>query len=294
MDTWNESTRSLQSDRSKENLPVFDAPMMRWSLIIALALGTGLVFPGIAWADAEDSVLPAEGKRARILRRIKRAEQEGFERHNLKHYLSLFSKKAIWQFARTSESDPHEYSHSYDEHRRVKALRWQRKPGSKQIHFRWVKWKVVDTQPVIETEVSMLFPGGEKVRQRRYTLGKKRGKWRVVKLRDWPITEKIGPEFRIFNDEAWAELDAVAKRASIDEAMDFTTRMRHLISAHWIVRAYEIAKDTVEEKPGNAAAWRSMAEVGFSLGKVKKARKDAAQAFKLDETIPLSAFLLSR
>ena len=134
---------------------MLEAPIMRWALIIALTLGTGLALPGTASAESEDSVLPAEGKRARILRRIKRAEQEGFERHNLKHYFSIFSKKATWQFARRSEPDPHEYNHSYNEHRKVKALRWKRKPGSKQIHFRWVKWKVVDTQPVIETEVAV-------------------------------------------------------------------------------------------------------------------------------------------
>ena len=249
---------------------------------------------GTAGAKTAEVITPDTEERARIVRRIKRAEQEGFERHNLKRYLSVFSKKATWSFGRKRDGSQYDYTHTFDTHKSVMARRWAKRPGRKQIHFRWTKWIEEGEARYIDTEVSLLYPGGEKLRLKRYELTEKKGKWTVTSVRSWPVSEHIGPEYVLFDDQAWEKLDTMAERAAIDEGMPFNTRIRHLISAHWIVRAYEVALNESLSQPESAPAWRSRAEIGFTLGKVKQSLKDAKKAFKLDETIPLSDFLLDR
>lgn len=268
--------------------------VLRSALRVSLAILMISMSTGVSLAESETAMRPSSAERARLLRRIKRAEQEGFERHNLKRHLSIFSKKAQWVFARTQEPGDHEYSHSYEQRRSVLSRRWKDSPGSKQLYFRTTQWVERGSARYIDSEVSTLYPGGEKIRRVRYKLDEERGTWRVTEVRSWPISEKIGPEFIPYEEQTWSKLDTVAERALAYDGMPFNERMRHLISAHWLNKAYALADTEIQNHPKEARGWRSRAEVGFTLGKVKKALEDAQKAYELDETIPLSAFLRTR
>jgi hypothetical protein len=265
----------------------------RSSLIGLIAL---LLFPALNSADAgpRKKLNRAEREIARAERQIKRAEQEGFERHDLKRYLSAFSKNAVWVYARGSEPSEHEYIHTYAQHRMVFQKRWRSRPGNKQLHFRHITTKREGDHLVALAEVALSYQGGKKSQRRRYKLAKQGAKWRIIQVRSWPLTEQTGPEFTNFAHGGWSELDKEAERALIDKTLKFKRRMRYLIDAHWITRAYELSVNQTQAHPKDAQGWRSRAEVGFVLGYVKEARRYARRARDLDETIPLSEYVLSR
>ena len=161
------------------------------------------------------------------------------------------------------------------------------------MHFRWLKWSQEGTARVIDTEISTVYPGGNKVRKQRYRLEKKKKRWVVTSVRSWPISEQIGPEYAVFNDQNWKKLDVAAQKAYQDADMSFNRRIRELISAHWMLRAYEVASEAVKSDPGFALGWRSKAEIGFALGHVKKAIRFGQKARSLDDSVRLSEYVRS-
>jgi len=250
--------------------------------VTRLLLVAALLVPTGAWSAPDDA------DERRVAKRIKEAEREGYQRRELDTYFSIYTQDASWTFGRRAVSDEHDYTLANGRYRTQLEGRWQGgASGQDRVFFRTLEVKLSGSTGTAEGELARHFFGGSERLGRLYRLVKKGPNWRVSAVRTWHLETIFGPDVRIYNDEYLLEADEKAARAKSDEGKPFSARIADLIAAGWISSAYAIAKAQVKPASQGIEVLRARAQLGFTLGEFRDARRAAKALRRLDPTAQL-------
>lgn len=249
-------------------------------LLLALT-GLLLVTPAAARTDDE----------AALLRTIKKAEQAGFERHQLKRYLEAFAPDCTWTTARREKPGEYEISVPYAHHVAQQTERFELPvTGKSRIYLQDEKVTLEGDQGTVRARVARHFFGGSDEWMRVYTAKRTaKGAWQVTAVRAWPVRESIGPQTILFDDAFWTYADKMADEQLKADNATFESRMVALVQARRFAEAHAL---TVKASEGSKAPliWTARAEAAFEVGDLEDARAAARKARQIDPTVSLPFF----
>lgn len=257
------------------------------SLISARWTGVVLVLALCTPALVSAKVVDAEERR--LAKQIKEAEREGFQRCELDTYFNIFTPDAKWTFGRRAVPDAHDYTLTTAAHRGQLEGRWKEGPsGKERVFFRSLEVSLTGESGTAEGELVRHFFGGSERLGRLYRLVKRGEHWRISAVRTWTLQTAFGADLRVYDDEYLLSRDEAAEKAKENPKLPFVERISRMVAAGWIATAYSIAVEALERKPKDVEALRARAQLAFSLGKLRDARRTAKTLRRLDPTIQLA------
>jgi hypothetical protein len=244
---------------------------------------TGLLLVGAAHARTEDE--------AALLRTIKKAEQAGFERHQLKRYLEAFAPECTWTTARREKPGEYDTTVAYADHVAQQTERFELPvTGKARIYLQEEQVTIEGATGTLRARVARHFFGGSDEWMRVYTAKKTdKGAWQVTTVRAWPVRESIGPQTIVFDDAFWAYADQMVDEQSKTEGATFESRMVALVQARRFAEAHALTKEATKDSK-DPLIWTARAETAFEIGDLEDARVAARKARQLDPAVALPFF----
>ncbi|MCB9536901.1 MAG: hypothetical protein H6704_11665 [Myxococcales bacterium] len=249
-------------------------------LLLAL---TGLLLVGAAHARTADE--------AALLRTIKKAEQAGFERHQLKRYLEAFAPTCTWTIGRREKPGEYDTVVPYADHVAQQTERFELPvAGKDRVYLQDEKVTIEGDDGTVRARVARHFFGGSDEWMRVYTAKKSaKGAWHVTAVRAWPLRESIGPQTILFDDAFWTYADKMVEEQLEADNATFESRMVALVQARRFAEAHAL---TVKASEGSKdpLIWTARAEAAFEIGKLDDALAAARKARQLDPAVSLPFF----
>lgn len=249
---------------------------------ILLAL-TGLLLATPAAARTDDE--------AALLRTIRKAEQAGFERHQLKRYLEAFAPECTWTIGRREKPGEFEISLPYASHVGQQSERFELPAtGKARIYLQDEKVTIEGDRGTVRARVARHFFGGSDEWMRVY-VAKRTAKdaWQVTAVRAWPVRESIGPQTITFDDAFWSYADKTVDEQLKADNGTFESRMVALVQARRFAEAHAL---TVKASANSRdpLLWTARAEAAFEIGDLDDARAAARKARQIDPSVSLPFF----
>jgi hypothetical protein len=235
-----------------------------------------------------------------VLKRVKKAERAGFERHDVKAYTALFDPATTWVIGRTETPDRFDRAFDFPTWTTLRKLDWARPPHKMDLMF--FRGAVLTfgedaTTARLEIDCRTDFFGGFRVMRVRYDLaraaarkggraedtplGQRPDDWRVVAVRQWPQAEQVGMEHTRYTAVYWQEQDA--KVAEPIEGDPLLGMVRYLLAWRFEEALQAIDAVTVEH-PNRADAWLAKARLLAEFGRLEPAKAAFKRALAVDPT----------
>lgn len=251
-------------------------------MIARLLLVAALLTPTAAWsapATSED----------KVAKQLKEAEREGFQRRDLAIFFGPYTKQTRWTFGRRPVADEHDYTLTNATYRAQLAGRWEKgASGQERVFFRELEVKLDGPTGAAEAKLVRHFFGGSEHLGRSYELALIKDRYRVTAVRTWTLKSAFGVVTRIYDDAYLLDADAQAAAAMADPSQPFLDRISALVAAGWLAKAYAIAQAESRRDPKTGTGWRACAQLGFTLGHIKDAKRAAKRLRAIDPTAQLA------
>jgi hypothetical protein len=223
--------------------------------------------------------------RREILKPLKAAERAGYERHQLKRYLTAFTKDAVWTHGRRAVKGPYDrvYTHAQqvDQLKRIWSVP---ATGRARLYFRQEALQLTDdnTTATYEVEIRHTFFGGNKEFGRRYVLKKQGKRWLIASVREWPREHQLGIEHTLFSDEFWLSCDESIEKSPATAPL---SRMMQFMEAWRYTEALDVIRAACEGPNPTANLWIARATLAIEISQIDEARAAVKAARALDPLI---------
>lgn len=232
---------------------------------------------------------PGKDAEAEVTALVKKAERAAFESKRWKKYARIFVDDAVWISGRRPAPDEHDYQLTVDQRlTQLKARYADAPPRTNRLFFHDETVELDGDTAKLSTEVTRHFFGGQDTWRREYTLKRTKKGWRVTRVRQWPLSERLTQGPVAFDDGFWLDADEqVEKRAE----EDFGSRISAFVEARQYGEALEFVEAAVKKPDATVETWMALANLAFELGRFDRAREAAATAKKLLPSLKLPPHL---
>ena len=216
---------------------------------------------------------------------LQAGQRAAYERHDVKSYLSQWSKDAEIIAARGAGSGPFDRRLSRDQIEQTRRERYHRPPeGPKSLSFQDVRVTVSGEVATVRWRALSRHPDGAEMVAEKYDLIRdETGYWLIKTNRFWPLWVQEGKRpKRVFSPAEWTKLDQWAERKAC-----FGGRCPSRLLTAW--RFYDAWREAVRmsERPGAAHAWLLRGICAVLSGQVADAEPSFVRALQLDAKIQL-------
>ena len=222
----------------------------------------------------------------KLAKMIQDSQQEGFGKHDLKKYLSIWSDDAKLIEGRTAKPDKYDTVLTLAQLEATRKLRFA-VPAPKGItmEFKDVHTEVKGDEATVRYRATIRFTGGSETADEVFRLRRKDGEWKVYENRSWPV-ERRGSDFiEMFEEGTWKVLDDQAARAAtLGEQVAALNHARRFAEAH------ARAKEWTAKESKNADAWVTRGQLAMEVGDVADAKASFRKALAVEARVNLPAY----
>lgn len=238
--------------------------------------------PPTEGAESKPATPPRSAEESRIVRLIKTAERESFERHEIDRALAIYAPKAAIVIGRRVEPDEHDIRYDLATMRAVLEARYSRGPASQeQVFFRDVEVSIDGEKATLDAVVAReLFSGREEMHHR-YTLARVDGRWQVTAQRIWPIMRSQGGVSTVYGDEVWLAAEEKAEEVMANPDTSPQEKLFALTAAGHLLRGHGVTVAWTRSAPKSVEAWIARYRFALEVGKLEDARAAWAKAVAL-------------
>jgi hypothetical protein len=251
---------------------------MRASCIGVIMLAIGCSGP----ANADD-----EGPKLATM--IQQSQKAGFEKHDLKEYLSIWSDDVKMIQGRSEKSDKYDTVLTRAQIEATRKLRFAVPPPKDlTMEFQNVKTEVKGDEAAVRYRATIRMPAMSMTEDEIFRLRRRDGKWKVYENRSWPIEYRGSDFIETYEEGTWKALDEQASRAA--SAGDLGGEMAPLMKGLRYADAHAVAKKWTEKEGKFTPPWLARGEAAMAIGDVADAKASFRKALEIDPKANLSDY----
>ena len=234
---------------------------------------------------------PAKGddEGPKLATMIQESQKAGFEKHDLKEYLAIWSDDAKLIEGRSEKPDKYDTALTRAQIEATRKLLFAVPPpkGIK-MEFENVKTEVKGDEATVRYRTTLREPKQSMTVDEVFRLRRKDGKWKVFENRSWPVEYRGSDFIETFEAGTWKALDEQASRAAA--AGDLGGQLTPLIKGMRFAEAHALAKKWTEKEGKFTQPWLARGQAAMQVGDVADAVASFKKALEIDPKVNLSEY----
>jgi tetratricopeptide (TPR) repeat protein len=215
---------------------------------------------------------------AALAKRIQESQKAGFEKHDLKAYLSIWTNDAKVIEGRAETPDKYDTVLTRDQVEATRRLRFA-VPAPKDLTmvFKDVQTEVKGDRATVRYRATIKQPRRAETADEIFLLRREAGEWKAYENRSWPVEIRGSDYIETFEAGTWKALDEQATRvATLGEKVGALNHGRRYADA------YAAAKEWTKTEGKFADPWVSRGLMAMAVGDAADAKASFAKALDLD------------
>jgi hypothetical protein len=213
-----------------------------------------------------------------LAKMIQESQKAGFEKHDLKAYLAIWSNNAKVIEGRTETPDKYDTVLTLEQVEATRRLRFAvPAPKDVKMEFKDVQTEVKGDRATVRYRATISQPRRAETADEVFRLRREAGEWKVYENRSWPVEGRGSDYIQTFDAGTWKALDDQAGRvATPGEKVGALAQGRRFAEAH------AAAKEWTKAEGKFANTWVSRGLAAMAAGDTADAKASFAKALEID------------